>query len=178
MMSDPTQNDSKQEQGEVAEKPAEPMTLKDLIQMAEDYHVPMTRKAVENIVGDEKEIPPAKAAAFEDYIKRQAQGLYPGMAPQIASGQKTSDLLEPYRQIGKQVLGDNFEPNFQTNPHDRAALQGAQDPTGHPTPMSLDQWQTHLKSDPAYDYANTDKGKAETQDVKNRILAGLQSHGS
>ena len=170
MMSDePTTTDAP------AEKPAEPMTLKDLIQMAEDYHVPMTRKAVESIVGDEKEIPPAKAAAFEDYVKRQAQGLFPGMAPQIQAGMKTSDLLEPYRQVGKQVLGDSYEPNFQTNPHDRAALQGAQDATGHPTPMSLDQWQAHLKSDPAYNYSSTEKGRAETADMKQRILAGLQS---
>lgn len=169
MMSDDPKDSPKED-----EKPTEPMTVKELIAMANDYHVPMTVKTVESIVGDSKEVSPEKAAAFEDYVKRQAQGLYPGMAPQIASGQKTSDLLEPYRQIGKQVLGDSYEPNFQTNSHDRAALQGAQDETGHPTPMSLDQWQSHLKSDPAYGYQQTPKGQAETADVKQRILASLK----
>src|ERR1700691_3431469 len=112
--------------GDESLQPApEPMGAKDLQQMANDYHVPMTTATIDSIVGDKKEISPEKAQAFEEYVKRQAQGLYPTLAPQIAAGLKTSDLLEPYRQVAKQVMGEDFEPNFQSDPRMQAALQGS-----------------------------------------------------
>ncbi len=54
------------------------------------------------------------------------------------------------------------------------ALQGAIDPaTGHPTPMSLDQWTTHLKSDPAFGYMDTPQGQLEKRQVLARIQQGF-----
>ncbi len=167
-----TEKPDSQEKGEVEEH--EPMTAKELVQMAQDYHVPMTTKTIDNIVGKGKEISPEKAQAFEEYVKRQAAGLFPTMAPQIMAGMKTSDLLEPYRQTGKQVLGQSYEPNFQTNIHDRAALEGGTDPqSGRSTPMNLTQWQQHLKTDPVYGWADSPQGKAATLAVKQRILSGM-----
>ena len=152
-----------------------PMGASDLRQMAEDYHVPMTTQTIDSIVGDSKEISPEKAKVFEDYVKRQAMGLYPTLAPQIEAGLKTTHLLEPYRQVGKQILGDDFEPNFQTDPKMRAALQGSHDPaTGRPAPMSLSEWQTHLKSDPGLGYRDSPQGQQETADMKQKIVAALR----
>lgn len=173
-MSDAPQKQSAPEEQEGQEPAREPMTARDLAQMAQDYHVPMTTQTIDAIVGDGKEISPERATAFEDYIRRQAAGLYPTMAPQLATGLKTSDLLEPYRQIGKQVLGQQYEPDFQTNSHDRAALEGGADPsTGRPIPMTLSQWQAHLKSDPFYGYQSSPRGQQEQAAVKQRILQGL-----
>lgn len=160
---------------EKSEVQPEPMNAGDLTQMAHDYHVPMTTQTIDSIVG-KGELSPEKSQAFLEYVQRQAQGLYPTLAPQIAQGLKTSDLLEPYRQVAKQVLGQDFEPNFQTDPRMRAALQGSQDPaTGRPSSMTLDQWQQHLKSEPSLGWKDTPQGRAETLAVKQKMLAAL--HG-
>jgi len=128
-------------------------TVADLKQMAHDYAVPMSEGTLKEIGAD---LTPEKAKAFEDYIKTAAQGLYPTLAPQIKAGIPTAYLLDPYRQVGKQVLGDNFEPNFQGDPKAEAALTGGSDPlTGRPAPMSLDQWRGHLRSHPGFGWENT-----------------------
>lgn len=154
---------------------AKSMTEADLVTLAHNYHVPMSNEAIKGIVGDGKEVPPAKVQAFEDYLKKTASGLYPTLAPQIQAGMPTAYLLDPYRQVAKQVLGDQFEPNFQTDPKMRAALQGATDPqTGRAVPMSLDQWQQHLKSDPTFGYLDTPKGQQEKADVLRQISQAFQ----
>jgi hypothetical protein len=75
-------------------------TLKDL---AHNYHVPMSDETLKAIA--DKGVDPKKMQAFEEYLKTAAQGLYPTLAPQIAAGIPTGYLLDPYRQLGKQVLG-------------------------------------------------------------------------
>lgn len=157
-----------------AQPEVRPATVDDLASMAHDYHVPMARSTLEKMAPDGV-VHPQHVAAYEEYLKKTATGLYPTLAPQINSGLPTSFLLDPYRQVGKQVLGDGYEPDFQTNLHDRAALQGGSDPaTGRPAPMSLDQWTQHLKSDPAYGYMASDQGQQEKQLAKARIISALK----
>ena len=156
-----------------AEAQVRPATVDDLASMAHDYHVPMSRDTLEKMAPDGT-VHPDHVAAYEDYLKKTASGLYPSLAPQIQSGLPTSFLLDPYRQIGKQVLGDDYEPDFQTNMHDRAALQGGSDPTGRPSPMTLDHWQQHLKSDPFYGYMASPEGQNETELAKARIISALK----
>lgn len=157
-----------------AQPEARPATVDDLASMAHDYHVPMARSTLEKMAPDGV-VHPQHVLAYEEYLKKVATGLYPTLAPQINSGLPTSFLLDPYRQVGKQVLGDGYEPDFQTNTHDRAALQGATDPaTGRAGPMSLDQWQQHLKSDPAYGYMASPQGQQEVRDAKARIVSALR----
>lgn len=148
-------------------------TIADLASMAHDYHVPMARSTLEKMAPDGV-VHPQHVLAYEEYLKKVATGLYPTLAPQIQSGIPTSFLLDPYRQIGKQVLGEGYEPDFQTNLHDRAALQGGTDPNGHPAPMTLDQWSTHLKSDPAYGYMASAQGQNEKALAKQRIVSALR----
>ena len=160
---------------EAAQPEVKPATVDDLASMAHDYHVPMTRATLERFAPENGEVHPQHVQAFEEYLKKTASGLYPTMAPQINSGIPTSFLLDPFRQVGKQVLGEGYEPDFQTNLHDRAALQGSTDPaTGRPAPMTLDQWQQHLKSDPAYGYMDSQQGQEEKQLAKQRIISALK----
>lgn len=156
-----------------AQPEARPATVDDLASMAHDYHVPMARSTLEKMAPDGT-VHPQHVLAYEEYLKKVATGLYPTLAPQIQSGLPTSFLLDPYRQVGKQVLGDGYEPDFQTNLHDRAALQGGTDPSGHPAPMTLDQWSTHLKSDPAYGYMASPDGQNEKALAKQRIISALK----
>lgn len=153
---------------EAAKPAAKAPTVADLKQMAHDYAVPMSEGTLKEIGAD---LTPEKAKAFEDYIKTAAQGLYPTLAPQIKAGIPTAYLLDPYRQVGKQVLGDNFEPNFQSDPKSRAALSGGRDPsTGRPVPMSLDEWQGHLRSHPGFGFTQT----PQAQEIAANALQGMQ----
>ncbi len=158
-----------------AEPTPKPMTEATLVSLAHDYHVPMSEQAIKGIVGDAKEVSPEKAVAFEDYLKKTASGLFPTLATQIMAGIPTAYLLDPYRQVGKQILGDDFEPDFQTDPKMRAALTGATDPqTGRAVPMSLDAWQAHLKADPALGYMDSPKGQQEKADVMRQLNQAMQ----
>lgn len=177
-------------------EPAKPPTLADAQKLVAQYHVPMHDDVLKNLVGDLASMPEQNVsretsgasretqagvapphpgmAALENYLKQVSSGLYPGFASSIEAGMKPAYLLEPYRQVAKQVLGPDFEPNFHSDPKMRAALQGARDAQGRPTPMSLDDWMTHLKSDPGIGYMATAQGQQEMADAKMRIVKAMQ----
>lgn len=146
-------------------------TIEDLKRMAHDYAVPMSEGTMAEIA---KDLTPEKAKAFEEYIKTAAQGLYPTLAPQIKAGIPTAYLLDPYRQVAKQVLGDDHEPNFQSDPASMAALSGNVDPaTGRPAPMSLDQWRGHLQSHPSFNYGATPQAQQTAQNALSGLMAAM-----
>jgi hypothetical protein len=158
-----------EEQKKTEEKPV------DLKQIAELYHVPMSEQSLAEVG---KDMTPEKAKAFEEYIKMQAQGLYPTLAPQIKAGIPTGYLLEPYRQVAKQKLGEAFEPNFQTDPAAIAALSGGTDPaSGRPAPMSLDQWKQHLMTEPSFGYDKTPEAVQRAQQVAAAINKAFGGQG-
>ena len=137
------------------EAEAKPMTTDDFKKLAEDYAVPISDGTIEKIVG-KGEPNPEKEKAFIDYLKTTAIGLYPTLATQIKAGIPTSYLLDPYRQVAKQMLGEDHEPNFATDPKASAALSGGSDPeTGRPAPMSLDGWKQHIMSHPGFEWGKT-----------------------
>ena len=128
-------------------------TIADLKKMVDDYAIPMSQGTLEEM---SKDLTPEKAKAFEDYVKTAAQGLYPTLATQIKAGIPTKMLLEPYRQLGKQMLGDDFEPDFQGDPKSMQAVVGGHDPaTGRPAPMSLSEWRTHIMKNNDFGWWNT-----------------------
>lgn len=149
-------------------KPAdEPVAAKvasaaDLVQLAQNYQVPMSDGTVKEIAGEGAS--PEKAAALEQYLKTSAAGLYPTLAAQINAGIPTAHLLDPYRQVGKSVLGEDYEPDFIGNPRDSQALTGGFDPqTKRPAPMSLDQWKSTLMTDLRFRYDLTPHAIAAAQ---------------
>ena len=155
-----------------------PATEKDLVELAHNWHVPISGEAIKGIVGDEKEVAPEKVQAFMDYLKKTAIGLYPTLAPQLQAGIPTAYLLDPYRQIGKQLFGAGFEPDFQTDPKMRQALNGGTDPqTGRAVPLSLDAWQSKLKSDPSLGYMDSPRGKAERSGLLRNLSDSFQNGG-
>ena len=158
---------------------AEPMTVEQLASLAHDYQVPMSEETLKAIVGDGKEANPEKVQAFEAYLKEAAAGLFPTMAPQIRAGIKTGYLLDPYRQVGKRVLGDQFEPDFVGDPRSSAALSGGRDPkTGRPVPMTLDEWKQHLMAEPSFGWIKTAAGQRNLRSVMDAIRAGFNGGDS
>jgi hypothetical protein len=154
-------------------EPAKEITADDLKKMAEEYAVPMSdgtfAKLTENLT-------PEKIQAFEEYVKNAAMGLYPTFAKQIKAGIPTKALLEPYRQVGKQVLGEDFEPDFVGDPKSADALQGATDPeTGRATPMSLNQWRTHLMTHKGFGWDKTPAANEKIQQVLQALDHGFNN---
>jgi len=157
------------------EQPSVPVTptgdqMEQMKALAHNYQVPMSEESIKGIVDASIGEPEAKAKAFEGYLSTMAQGLYPTLAPQIKAGIPTAYLLEPYRQVAKQVLGQQFEPDFIGNTRHSAALSGQIDQaTGRPAPMSLDQWTKYLKTEPSFDWRSTEDGDREYQRVHQQL---------
>jgi hypothetical protein len=92
------------------------------------------------------------------------------LAPQIEAGIKTAYLLDPYRQVAKQMLGEDHEPNFMTDAKSSAALNGGHDPkTGRPVPMSLDEWKGHIQSHPAFGWDKTPAAHEQVNNVMQQL---------
>ena len=144
--------------------------------LAHNYQVPMSDGTIQQIAESAKDgnvLP-----AFEEHMKTSAQGLYPTFAKQIAAGIPTALLLDPYRQVAKRVLGEQFEPDFVGNTVHAKALHGGMDPaTGRPAPMGLDQWTEHLKTHPSFGWANTENGMAARNDVLRTIHEAFTNGG-
>lgn len=168
------QGDATQAPKPEAKPETKPMTVADFKKLAQDYMVPMSDGTIQKIVGDGSDVTPEKEKAFVDYLKTTAMGLYPTLAPQIKAGIPTSYLLDPYRQVGKQMLGEDFEPDFAADPKASAALSGGSDPaTGRPAPMSLDQWKGHIKSHPGFGWDKT----PAAHELVNQAIQHLQQGG-
>lgn len=139
-------------------------TVADLKRMAHDYAVPMSDGTLDKIAAEG--LTPEKVKAFEEYIKTTAQGLYPTLAPQIKAGIPTAYLIDPYRQVAKQMLGEDHEMDFSADPKATAALSGGTDPmTGRPAPMSLDQWKGHIRSHPGFGWQQTPAAHEEAANI-------------
>jgi hypothetical protein len=160
--------------GQPLAPPAKPLNAKDVAKTATEYMVPFSAQAIRHLLDGKTEVPPEKAAAFEMYLKQAASGLYPQLASQINSGLKTAYLLDPYRQAAKQVLGQQFEPNFQTDAKSRAVFSGQTDPVSQrPRMMTIAEWTQYLKTNPAFGWAQTPQGQAAQQQVLQSIGQGF-----
>lgn len=165
-----------------AETPAAPapVALKksDAAKLARAYMVPFSAQAIRHLFGKDAEITPEKAAAFEQYLIKTAIGLYPGFTQQITAGMQPAYLFDPYRQIGKEILGPGFEPDFQTDPNARAVMDGTTDPvSGRPAPMTLVQWSQYLKTNPAFGWQQSPAGQQSRQQVMQAMAQGFNTQG-
>lgn len=99
--------------------------------------------------------------AVRGYMIEQAKSLYPGLANAIDSGITVKQYTDPYAQIAAREL--NINPN-DFNLQDTkwsAPLQQIDPKTGQRTAMSLDQWQTTLRTDPKYNYDSTQNAQSQ-----------------
>ena len=153
---------------------AKTFTANDLTALAHDYHVPISKGTINQMTDETGAVSPEKHKAFEEYIKTTAQGLFPTFAPQIKAGIPTAYLLDPYRQIAKQTLGDHVEPDFHTESKWSAALHGGTNPeTGRPAPLSLDQWKQHLMDEPSFGWGQTPQAHERVNMIMDTMAKGL-----
>jgi hypothetical protein len=111
--------------------------------------------------------------AFLVTLKTQAKSLYPGMASQIDAGLTVNQAVDPYRQLAASNLNiapdsiDFGQPQFQK------ALHQIDPKTGAPVAMSLDAWQTELRTNPIYGFSGTQNAKTMAYDATSTLLRGL-----
>jgi len=140
--------------------------------IAEDHHVLLDDDTIhawaDNIMARHTKASDAHKE-FTDYVRGMAQGLYPTLAPQIASGMSVRHLLEPYRMVAKSVLGHDVEPNWNQPNWNKALAGNVDQKTGRPSPMSLEAWRQELLSNPEFGWHETDKGKEHIRNVMGEL---------
>jgi hypothetical protein len=148
-------------------------TLKDL---ATSYGVPLSDKTMQgwlqNIVTNGVD-----PKSYTQYLQQQSESLYPTLAPQLKQGLTFQQAVDPYRQIGAQLTDTDPNTIDFTQPKWQKAIMQVDPKTGDRTAMSLDQWQTTLKSDPVYGYATTTAGKQEQSTLAKSIASMLGATG-
>ena len=141
--------------------------------LASKYLVPMADSTIKDIVGT-GEAAANKLASFEDYLKTTAKGLFPALGPQIESGIPTAHLLDPFRQVAKQMLGEDYEPDFVNDMKATAALHGSIDEaTGRPRPMTLDQWKNHIMTEPGFQWSYSQQARDRMGMILSTLHRGL-----
>ena len=155
-------------------KQEKPMSMNDMKSVLHDYHVPMSDGSLQKLLGESEGLVGDKANAFVEHVKMTAQGLFPTLATQIKAGIPTAVLLDPYRQVGKQILGEQFEPDFIGDTRHAQAIQGSIDPaTSRPAPMNLNKWGQYLRTEPTLGWHSTPDGQRRIQKIVDAIHEGF-----
>jgi hypothetical protein len=131
-----------------AYKGAAGRTLDSLQQLSSAYLVPLsrhtlnhwTRQVLEGVMQPQD---------FENYVKTQAESLYPTLKGALRQGQTVADYLNPYAELAAQTLEiapgqiNWFHPKW-------AKALNTTTPDGQRAPMSLSDWGSYLRSLPEY----------------------------
>lgn len=87
-------------------------------------------------------------------FKTQAKALFPAFADELDAGMRLADIAQPYMQTASQLLELNPAEMRLTDPLWSAPLTRRQN--GRPSPMSVDEWTTHVMNDQRYGWDRTD----------------------
>lgn len=100
--------------------------------------------------------------AFRADLAGKAKSFYNSadMSAAIDAGQTVRDYADQYVQRAAKWLNVNPDAVDLTDPKWRRALTQIDPKTGMRAPMSLDQWDTELRTNPLYGYDRTANGRA------------------
>lgn len=99
--------------------------------------------------------------AVKGYMIEQAKSMYPGLAGAIDAGFTVRQYADPYAQIAARELNINPDDFQLTDPKWSMPLAQVDPKTGQRQAMSLDQWQTTVRTDPRYGYDKTQGAQAQ-----------------
>lgn len=132
-------------------------TVTQVNQAAEAYGIRLNR---DRALGITRDI--LSGAATMDSItagfKTQAKALFPAFAQELDAGMRLSDIAQPYMQTAAELLEINPAEMRLTDPLWSSPLTRRQN--GKPSPMSLDEWTTHVMSDKKYGWDRTNNAMA------------------
>lgn len=111
----------------------------------------------------------ATTDGFTAYAKDQAKVLYPTLTQHLDQGMTVRQLADPYLQIAGQTLG--IDPNRLelTDPKWIAALQAKNEKGQVTGPMSQQDWQTKIMTDPTYRYDHSANARAAANNLVQQL---------
>lgn len=135
---------------------------------ASDYGVPLSDQATidwaQKLAGGTVD-----SNAVNGYMIEQAKSLYPGLAGALDQGITVAQYADPYKQIATRELNLNPNDFNLSDPKWNSAISQVDPQTGNKVPMSLDQWQTNIRTDPKYNYDSTNNAKAGAAQLVNTL---------
>lgn len=106
---------------------------------------------------------------FEDWARAQAKATFPTLAKEIDSGLTVRQIADPYIQIAADTLDLNPETMSLLDPRWQAALQG-RDKDGKVTgPLTTQDWQRHIMTDPQYKYDKSSHGQSAALQLRDSL---------
>lgn len=145
-------------------------------QYASKMGVKMNDQAIKN----QAQLVVRKMATTQDYesqVRKQAISAFPGFQDQIEAGATMEDIASPYQQMMTKELELPGAPDGVDDTLIRSALNGL-NADGKPTGMSLNDFQSSIRSDPRW--ARTNGARDKTLDIGVNVLRdlGLVAGGS
>lgn len=122
--------------------------------LASDYGVPISDQTA-FLWADRLTAGSVDQNAVKGYMIEQAKSMYPSLAGAIDAGFTVRAYADPYAQVAARELNINPDDFQLSDPKWSAALSQVDPKTGQKMAMSLDQWQTQLRTDPKYGYDQT-----------------------
>lgn len=108
----------------------------------------------------------ADQRGFEEYARQQAMQTHPYWSTQLQQGLTVRQLADPYIQRAAQTLEISPDQVDLTQPKwsfTQTDAKGAQ------APMTQDQWQTKLMTDPQYAWGKTDNAQQAGYQIVNQL---------
>lgn len=105
------------------------------------------------------------------YLVEQAKSLFPALAGALDRGITVRQYVDPYLQIAQQELGINPATVSLTDQKWMTALNQVDPKTGQRVSMSLDDWLKKIRTDPAYGYDTTSKGRQDATQLATTLQA-------
>ena len=115
---------------------------------------------------------------FQQYLRDNAKSLFPQLTNLIDSHQgdpsfTINTFVDPYREQAANLLGINTDEIDMSDPKWRRALDVVDPKTGTRRIMTLDEWNSTLKTDKTYGYDRTSKGINEALNLAQSLKASL-----
>lgn len=128
--------------------------------LANDYGVPLSDASVMDWARQMSQ-GAIDQNAVQGYLIEQAKSLFPALNDALDRGITVKQYASPYLQIAAQEL--NIDPNTinLTDGKWLSALNQVDQKTGQRVSMSLDQWLSKVRTDPAYGYDQTNKARQD-----------------
>lgn len=128
--------------------------------MANDYGVPISDAAAQKWATQLAQ-GAIDTNAIRGYLVEQAKSLYPGLSSALDRGITVKQYADPYLQIAQQELGTDPNTISLLDPKWQKALNQIDPKTGARTSMSLSDWTSLVRTDPAYGYDHTPQGAGQ-----------------
>jgi hypothetical protein len=113
---------------------------------------------------------------FRDYVKQQAEGLYPALKGPLDQGLTVAQYASPYFQLAAQELGINPNQITLTDPKWMDLVLGT-DTKGNQGVNSMTEALSKIRSDPTYGYDAGAPGKAQASQFATTLLKQFGATG-